>query len=73
MLIDSSVASSALGMTYTPFNDDDDDDAYRPELPSQRERNPHPWLPAPRMDAISNLPCAILFLASRVTFTGQRR
>ena len=34
MLIDSSVASSAS--IYTPFNDDDD--AYRPELPNHWER-----------------------------------
>jgi hypothetical protein len=28
-------------MNYTPFNDDnDDDDAYRPELPNQWERTP---------------------------------
>ncbi|KAJ5652368.1 hypothetical protein N7507_009794 [Penicillium longicatenatum] len=27
-------------MTHTPFNDDDDDNAYRPELPNLWERTP---------------------------------
>ena len=33
-------------MTLTPFNDDDDDDAYRPELPNLWERTPS-YAPTP--------------------------